>query len=155
MQASSSSVSSYGWRQRLTVWLESSLFANSITALILLNAIILGVETSAVAQERAGQWLSLVNQVILVAFTAEIALKLVAFGPRLNGANPGRLSMCARSLVSSAVYSGLMTMPSGVCHTNSSAVRPLVSFLTNDCQSVIAGPFLSVIALSTFLARCL
>ena len=82
MQASSSSVSSYGWRQRLTVWLESSLFGNSITALILLNAIILGVETSAVAQERAGQWLTLVNQVILVAFTAEIALKLVAFGPR-------------------------------------------------------------------------
>lgn len=82
MQASSSSVSSYGWRQRLTVWLESSLFANSITALILLNAIILGVETSAVAQQRAGEWLTLVNQVILVAFTVEIALKLVAFGPR-------------------------------------------------------------------------
>ncbi|BAP14575.1 ion transport protein [Alcanivorax sp. NBRC 101098] len=82
MQATPSSVPANAWRQRLSAWLNSSLFANSITALILLNAIILGVETSSVAQERVGRWLTLVNQVILFAFTLEIALKLVAFGPR-------------------------------------------------------------------------
>ena len=86
MQASSSSVPSYGWRQRLTVWLESSLFANSITALILLNAIILGVETSAVAQERAGQWLTLVTQVILVGLTAAIWPNAGALGRDFSAA---------------------------------------------------------------------
>ena len=82
MQASPTSVSSDGWRQRLATWLNTPLFGHTITALILLNAIILGVETSAVAQERAGQWLNLLNQIVLAVFVLEIVLKLVAFGPR-------------------------------------------------------------------------
>jgi voltage-gated sodium channel len=48
MQATSTSVSP-GWRQRLAALLNTPLFGHTITALILLNAIILGVETSAVA----------------------------------------------------------------------------------------------------------
>ena len=82
MQASPTSVSSDGWRQRLATWLNTPFFGHTITALILLNAIILGVETSAVAQERAGQWLNLLNQIVLAVFVLEIVLKLVAFGPR-------------------------------------------------------------------------
>ena len=60
------------WRQRLGEWIESAPVRHFITALILLNAIVLGVETSAAAEEAAGGLLALLNSVILAVFVAEI-----------------------------------------------------------------------------------
>ncbi|ARB44271.1 ion transporter [Alloalcanivorax xenomutans] len=70
------------WRQRLGEWIESAPVRHFITGLILLNAIVLGVETSAAAEEAAGGLLALLNSVILAVFVAEILIKLTAFGPR-------------------------------------------------------------------------
>ena len=114
MQASSTSVSSDGWRQRLATWLNTPFFGHTITALILLNAIILGVETSAVAQERAGQWLNLLNQIVLAVFVLEIVLKLVAFGPRFfrSGWNVFDFLIVAISLAPASGPCLLYTSPS-------------------------------------------
>ncbi len=71
-----------GWRIRLEAWVESPRIRNIITALIIINAIVLGLETSAQARELAGPALQLVNGVVLAAFVIEIAVKLLAMGPR-------------------------------------------------------------------------
>lgn len=76
------SISQPEWRQRLGDWVESARVKQVITGLIILNAIVLGLETSDSIQARFGTWLALVNQVVLVAFVAEIATKLVALGGR-------------------------------------------------------------------------
>ena len=64
---------------RLAALLESDRFTVAITALILLNAVTLGLETSATAMERFGGILKLVDMVILLIFTAEIALKIYVY----------------------------------------------------------------------------
>ena len=69
-------------RTRLGEWVESAAVRHFITGLIILNAIVLGVETSASAREAVGGALQLLNQGILAVFVAEILIKLVAFGPR-------------------------------------------------------------------------
>ena len=76
------SISQPEWRQRLGDWVESARVKQVITGLIIINAIVLGLETSDSIQARFGTWLALVNQVVLVAFVAEISTKLVAFGGR-------------------------------------------------------------------------
>ncbi|AEF42685.1 ion transporter [Hoyosella subflava] len=70
-----------GWRGRLGERIESQLARRIITALILINAAILGVETSDAARDAVGGPLQLVNQLILAVFVVEILIKLVAFGP--------------------------------------------------------------------------
>ncbi|MEC7120869.1 MAG: ion transporter [Pseudomonadota bacterium] len=70
------------WRQQLGRWVESTPVRHSITALIVLNAIVLGLETSVTIRDQFGILLWWVNQVVLVVFVAEIALKLLAFGGR-------------------------------------------------------------------------
>jgi voltage-gated sodium channel len=69
------------WRASLGEWVESARFRNVITGLIILNALILGIQTSDVAQAEAGSYLNTINQVILALFVVEITLKLVALGP--------------------------------------------------------------------------
>jgi len=76
------SISQPEWRQRLGDWVESACVKQVITGLIILNAMVLGLETSDSIQARFGTWLTLINQVVLVAFVAEISTKLVAFGGR-------------------------------------------------------------------------
>ncbi|HEX6194732.1 MAG TPA: ion transporter [Jiangellaceae bacterium] len=74
-----------GWRAGLGEWVESARFRNVITGLIVLNAIILGIQTSAAAQAEAGSFLNVANNVIVAIFVVEITLKLIAFGPRFFG----------------------------------------------------------------------
>lgn len=69
-------------RQRLGDWIESAAPRNFIIALIIINAVILGLETSDRVMTYAGTWLTGLNRAILAVFVAEIAIKLVAFGPR-------------------------------------------------------------------------
>ena len=78
MQASESA----GLRQRLAEWIESPRIQNFIIAVIVLNAITLGLETSATVTAFAGGLLSAVEAVVLGIFVIEILIKLFAFGPR-------------------------------------------------------------------------
>ncbi|MFP4334986.1 MAG: ion transporter [Wenzhouxiangella sp.] len=71
-----------GWRGRLGDWVEGAGFTRFIIGLIVVNAIILGLETSPRLMDAAGPVLVAANRLILAVFVAEILLKLVAFGPR-------------------------------------------------------------------------
>jgi len=66
-------------RERLGNWIESPPVQNLIIAVIIFNAITLGLETSAVVQEHAGGLLLRVEQVVLAIFVVEIGIKLYAF----------------------------------------------------------------------------
>lgn len=70
------------WRERLGAWVESPGPRNFIIALIVVNAIILGLETSNSIEARIGSTLAAINTGILAVFVVEITIKLVAFGPR-------------------------------------------------------------------------
>ncbi len=67
-------------RLRAGTWIESSPVQHFIIALIVINAAILGLQTSATAMSEMGQLLLLADQIILAVFVAEIAIKLFAFG---------------------------------------------------------------------------
>ncbi|MCC5871379.1 MAG: ion transporter [Gammaproteobacteria bacterium] len=66
-------------RERVGNWIESTPIQNAIIAIIMLNAITLGLETSTFVQARAGGLLLRVEQVVLAIFVVEIAIKLYAF----------------------------------------------------------------------------
>jgi voltage-gated sodium channel len=65
-----------GSSQRLDRWLESAPIHNSLIALILINAVILGLETSPSLMAAWGSWLSAADRAILAVFVVEIALRL-------------------------------------------------------------------------------
>lgn len=65
-------------RQRLKTWLEMPLVQRSLIALILANAVILGVETSSTVMAAWGSWLTAADTAILAVFVVEIALRLIA-----------------------------------------------------------------------------
>jgi voltage-gated sodium channel len=67
---------------RLGHWVESERIQHIIVALILINAVTLGLETSPQAMETAGSLLNLIDRILLGIFVAEIVLKLYAFGGR-------------------------------------------------------------------------
>lgn len=69
-------------RLRLREWVESPAVQYTIVGLILVNAVILGLETSREVMSGAGPFLRLVDNTILAVFVGEIALKIAAFGPR-------------------------------------------------------------------------
>lgn len=71
-----------GWRGRLGRWVEGPGFSRFIIGLIVLNAVILGLETSPRLMAAIGPALVWANKVIVGVFVAEILLKLAAFGPR-------------------------------------------------------------------------
>jgi len=71
-----------GVRGRLGAWIESRGPRNFIIGLILINAVILGLETSPDVMARIGGFLLAANKFILGVFVVEILIKLVAFGPR-------------------------------------------------------------------------
>jgi voltage-gated sodium channel len=65
-------------RVRAGRWVESSRFQRVIVALIVVNAVTLGLETSSRAMELAGGLLKLIDRTLLAIFVAEILLKLYA-----------------------------------------------------------------------------
>ena len=71
-----------GSRERLGAWVESRGFQNAIVALIVLNAITLGLETSETVMARWGTPIRLIEHAVLALFVIEIALKLIAFDLR-------------------------------------------------------------------------
>jgi len=70
------------FRSRLTAILETARFRNTIIAVIVFNAIILGLETSEPVMAQAGGLISILDQICLGIFVAEIGAKLVAYGLR-------------------------------------------------------------------------
>ncbi len=70
------------WRLRLGDWVEGVRFTRFIITLIIVNAVILGLETSPAVMAHAGGFLVTANAAILGVFVIEILLKLIAFGPR-------------------------------------------------------------------------
>ncbi|MEM1229139.1 MAG: ion transporter [Pseudomonadota bacterium] len=69
-------------RDRLTLWIESRPVQYAITALIVLNAIALGLETSAAINDRIGPALTLLEQSVLAVFVVEILVKLYCYRHR-------------------------------------------------------------------------
>ena len=69
-------------RQRLVAFVEHPWFQNTTIAVILLNAVTLGLETSATAMEAAGPLLHLLDRFALGYFVVEILLRIAAHGWR-------------------------------------------------------------------------
>jgi len=65
-------------RQRLRRWIEQPRVQNAIIGLILVNAALLGLETSSAAMAAAGGLIVALDRAILAVFVAEIALRLYA-----------------------------------------------------------------------------
>lgn len=76
-------------RQRTSDFLDSPRVQNAIIAVILFNAVILGLETSEQAMAVAGPLIVTLDRICLAIFTAEIVAKLFAHGGRFfrNGWN--------------------------------------------------------------------
>ncbi|MEL6806218.1 MAG: ion transporter [Pseudomonadota bacterium] len=66
-------------RARLAEFLEGPKFSNFIMGVIVVNAITLGLETSATAVSIAGGLINLIDQICLAIFVIEIIAKLIAF----------------------------------------------------------------------------
>jgi voltage-gated sodium channel len=68
------------WRTRVRDVVEGPRIQRIIMMLIVFNAVSLGLETSATVREHAGVWLHTIDMIVLAAFVAEIAAKLVGRG---------------------------------------------------------------------------
>ncbi|WP_137701030.1 ion transporter [Marimonas lutisalis] len=69
-------------RQTLLTLVDSPRFINFITAVIALNAVVLGLETSDTAMAAAGPLILALDYACLAIFVIELSLKLIAMGPR-------------------------------------------------------------------------
>lgn len=70
------------WRARLEAFVGHPRFLKAVTAMILLNAVTLGLETSPHIMGRIGAQLRLIDHAILGFFVLEILLKMLACGRR-------------------------------------------------------------------------
>jgi len=70
------------WRIRLAEWVESPRVQRLVVAVILFNALILGLETSAAAMARWGLLLVTFDKLCLCVFVAELAVKFAAYRGR-------------------------------------------------------------------------
>jgi len=68
------------FRARLGEWIDNSRTQNFIIGIILLNAVILGLETSGAVMVRFGSLIHVLDTLCLMIFIVEIAAKLVARG---------------------------------------------------------------------------
>ena len=69
------------WRERLNGLVSSPKTERLVTALIVVNAVTLGLETSATINEALSPWLGWLDKAIVAVFVVEIAARLVAQGP--------------------------------------------------------------------------
>ena len=71
-----------GFRDRLAGWLDQPGVRNTILAVIVANAVLLGMETSETLMARWGGMIVFLDTVCLAIFVAEIGAKLLAYGAR-------------------------------------------------------------------------
>ncbi len=70
------------WKQAIEQFIGHPMVQHVLVVLIVVNAIILGLETSHTIMEQAGDFLHLIDHVILWIFIAELALLMAARGLR-------------------------------------------------------------------------
>jgi len=70
------------YRTRLAAWLDRAWVRNGIIVVIVFNAVLLGMETSATVMARAGALVGILDTVCLAIFVAEIGAKMLAHGGR-------------------------------------------------------------------------
>jgi len=75
-------VNNSSWRNRLGLWIASPPIEIFLIVLILINAVILGLETFPSVMEHYGTLLHTIDGIILTIFVVEIALRIVAHGWR-------------------------------------------------------------------------
>ncbi len=92
------------WRNRAGAWIEATGPRNTIIALIVLNALLLGLATSDQVMAEAGSVILAAEAVIVGIFAVEIAIRLFAQGPRFfrGGWNVFDFVIVAISLVPAA-----------------------------------------------------
>ena len=92
------------FRGRIMALVEASYFQHFVTAVILVNAVTLGLETSARAMEAAGPLLIALDRIALSIFVIELALKMFAYRLRFfrDGWNIFDFVIVAIALVPSA-----------------------------------------------------
>lgn len=66
-------------RSRLKTFIELSYVQNTIITLIIINAVLLGLETSPVVMDIAGPFILLLDTLILALFVVEISIRLYVF----------------------------------------------------------------------------
>ena len=69
-------------REQLIRWVENPVLNRFIIALILINAITLGLETSPTIMASHGELIQALDRMILSIFVVEISLRILAYGPR-------------------------------------------------------------------------
>lgn len=67
------------WRIRLGAWVESRPIQRVVVSVILINAVILGLETDRELMRQAGFWLVLADKACLLVFLIELGCKIAAF----------------------------------------------------------------------------
>ena len=77
-------VAEQGWRRRLQGFVETPAVRNTITALIVVNAVTLGLETSETAMAAAGGLLTALDRAVVSVFVVEILAKMLAYGRRFH-----------------------------------------------------------------------
>lgn len=66
-------------RQHLARWIESKAVQNVIIAVILMNGLVLGLETSPGIMERFGPFLMALDKLCLLVFVVELVVKFIAY----------------------------------------------------------------------------
>jgi voltage-gated sodium channel len=92
------------WRTRLADFAESAPVQRAITALIVVNAVTLGLETAPSAMGIMGPWLAWLDGAILTVFVCELAAKMIGrgFGFFRSGWNLFDLAVVGVALAPSA-----------------------------------------------------
>ncbi len=73
-----------GFPARLAKIVDSDWFQHSITAVIIANAAVIGLDTSEALRARFGELFNQANELFLIVFIIEAALKLGALAPRME-----------------------------------------------------------------------
>ncbi|MFK7878820.1 ion transporter [Roseobacter sp.] len=94
-------------RQKLDVWLDQTWVTNLVMAVIIFNAIILGMETSPDLMARAGGVIVALDTACLGFFVAEILLKVFARGARFFKSGWNLFDL---AIVGAALLPGSQTM---------------------------------------------
>ena len=92
------------WRVKLARWVESSTVQTTIIVIILINAVVLGLEATPLKYSAAAPVLKILDRVCLVIFVLEIALKAAAYRWSMfrNGWNCFDVAVVAIALVPAA-----------------------------------------------------
>ncbi len=92
------------FKKRLQNIIDAPLFGRFITAVIIFNAILLGMETSPTLMDAAGPLIVILDKLCLAVFVVEIAMKLIVSGRNFfkNGWNLFDFTIVGIALVPSA-----------------------------------------------------